>query len=213
MRLRADKKALELTTTRSDLNTQELMANGEYLGFRLRDFGFTGAEDFEISATIPNIPGLKQVGQFGLYAGARKDTSIRGGLISRVEGKSDDSPDIFRIFLVDNSKGVNNDIYEVGLFKTGDDLRITLRRRAGRYSLAVLNLRENSSSTLEVAQPPFLDAEKDLYAGLFGANTQSDLRKTLTIRDLTVTVWTTQVENPTIAASTPRPAIVSPPQP
>ena len=50
------------------------MSTGEYLGVRLADLGFTGTEDFEISATIPNIPGLKVVGQFGLYAGSRSDT-------------------------------------------------------------------------------------------------------------------------------------------
>ena len=72
LRLRPDRRALELTTTRSDINTQERMPTGEYLGFRLADLGFTGKEDFEISATIPNIPGLKVVGQFGLYAGSQE---------------------------------------------------------------------------------------------------------------------------------------------
>ena len=51
--------------------------------FGLAELGFTGREDFEISATIPDIPGLKEVGQFGLYAGSQSDTNIRGGLISR----------------------------------------------------------------------------------------------------------------------------------
>ena len=77
---------------------------------------------------------------------------------------------------------------------TGDDLRLTLRRLGGRYSLVVDNLTRNSSSTLEIAHPAFLDHENDLHVGLFGANTQSDLRKTLTIRELKVTVWTTQAD-------------------
>jgi hypothetical protein len=192
LRLRPDRRALELTTTRSDLNTQDRMPTGEYLGFRLADLGFTGKEDFEISATIPNIPGLKVVGQFGLYAGARSDTNIRGGLIRRPD------PDSYRLFLVNNSKGEDDDIYEVGLMTTGDDLRLTLRRMGGRYSLVVDNLTRNSSSTLEIAHSAFLDAEMDMYAGLFGANTQSDLRKTLTIREVNVTVWTRQPDNPTV---------------
>jgi hypothetical protein len=193
LRLRSDRNALELTTTRSDLNTQEHMLTGEYLGFRLADLGFTGKEDFEISATIPNIPGLKVVGQFGLYAGSRSDQNIRGGLISRLK------PDTYRLFLVNNSKGVDNDIYEVGLMTTGDDLRLTLRRIGGRYSLVADNLTRNSSSTLTIAHPAFLDGESDLYVGLFGANTQSDLCKTLTIREVKATVWTTLADNPTIA--------------
>ncbi len=67
---------------------------------------------------------------------------------------------------------------------TGDDLRLTLRRIGGRYSLVVDNLTRHSSSTLTIAHPAFLDGESDLYVGLFGANTQSDLCKTLTIREV-----------------------------
>ncbi len=193
LRLRPDERALELTTTRSDLNTQELLPTGEYLGVRLADLGFTGKEDFEISATMPDIPGLTLVGQFGLYAGPRSDTNIRGGLIRRPD------PDSYRLFLVKNFHGEDNDIYEVGLMTTGDDLTLTLRRIGGRYSLVVDNLTRKSSSTLEIGHPAFLDAEHDLYAGLFGANTQSDLRKTLTIRKVKVTVWTRQADSPTTA--------------
>ena len=36
---------------------------------------------------------------------------------------------------------------------SGDDLRLTLRRNGGRYSLVVNNLTRNSSSTLEIAHP------------------------------------------------------------
>jgi hypothetical protein len=190
--LRPDHSALELTTTRSDLNTGELLSTGEYLGFQLSELGFTGKEDFEISATFPNIPGLRVVGQFGLYVGSHCDTNIRGGLIRRPD------PDSYRLFLVNNSLGVDHDIYEVGLMTTGDDLRLALRRVRGRYSLELDNLTQKSSSTLEIVQPAYLDDKKDLYAGLFGANTQSDFRRTLTIRDVKVTVWTTRAENPTI---------------
>jgi hypothetical protein len=193
--LRADRRVLELTTTRSDINTQDCMDTGEYLGVRLRDLGFTRSEDFEIRATIPSIPGLKVVGQFGLYVGSRSDRNIRGGLISWPR------PDTYRLFLVNNCGGIDSDLYEVGLMTTGDDLRLTLRRAAGRYSLVVDNLTRRSSSTLAIAHPAFLDAEADLYVGLFGANTQSDLRKTLTVRELSVTVWTPKAAAPTMAGT------------
>src|SRR5262249_27215413 len=121
LRLRPDLRALELTTTRSDINTQERMPTGEYLGVRLRDLGFTGAEDFEIRAKIPNIPGLKVVGQFGLYAGTRSDRNIRGGLISWPE------PEMYRLFLVNDTDGMDSDYYEVGLMNSGDDSQLALR--------------------------------------------------------------------------------------
>ena len=191
--LRPDRRALELTTTRSDINTQDQMATGEYLGVRLSDLGFTGTEDFEIRVTISNIPGLQVVGQFGLYAGTRSDRNIRGGLISWPR------PDSYRLYLVNNFGGRDSDLYEVGLMTTGDDLRLILRRLGGQYSMVVNNLKRNSSSTLAIAHPSFLDTETDLYLGLFGANTQSDDRKTLTIREFSVTVWTAQSGSPKMA--------------
>ncbi|MFO0888939.1 MAG: hypothetical protein U0790_07295 [Isosphaeraceae bacterium] len=182
--------SLRLTTTRSDLNTQDRMPTGEYLGLRLRELGFTGSEDFEISTTIPRIPGLKQVGQFGLYVGASSVACIRGGLISWPE------PDRYGLFLVNNSGGVDSDLNEIGLMSTGDDLRLTLRRLAKRYSLVVENLTRGSSSTLTITHPAFLDGESDLFAGLFGANPQTDVSRTLTIKEVRCTIWTRQGNEP-----------------
>jgi hypothetical protein len=184
LRLDPGRGRLALTTTRSDINTQVGLPTGEYLGVRLTDFGFTGTEDFAVSAEIPQIPGLASVGQFGLYAGTRSDKVIRGGLISQPE------PDRYLQFLVNNDGGTDSDIYEVGFVTTGDDLKITLRRVGGKYSLVVENLTKQRSSTLAIAHPAFLDGAGDLHVGLFGANTQSDVRKTLTIQRFDVRVWT-----------------------
>jgi hypothetical protein len=198
LRLNTTRKALELTTTRSDINTQQGMEEGEYLGFRLSDLGFTGSEDFSVSATIPKIPGLESVGQFGLYAGARSDRNIRGGLIRQIE------PDRYLAFLVNNDGGRDSDLNEVGLVNTGDDLRLTLRRVSGAYSLEFENLTRHSSSTLAIAHPAFLDNERDLYVGLFGANTQSDVRKTLTIKEFGVSVSTVSTPEGTLPTRTPQ---------
>jgi hypothetical protein len=188
--LRLDEAAssLKLTTTRSDINTQDCMPTGEYLGFRLSELGFTGPEDFKISTMIPKIPALEVVGQFGLYVGKSSALNIRGGLISQPQ------PDRYGLFLVNNRGGVDSDLNEVGLMSTGDDLRLTLRRIGGRYSLFVENRTAGSSNTLTITHPAFLDTERDLYVGVFGANTQSNLSKTLTIKEVNVTVWTSQVQ-------------------
>src|SRR5262249_30734719 len=85
LRLDAEKSQLELTTTNSDLNTQYKLQDGEYLGVRLSDLGFSGKEDFAVTVTIANIPALEVVGQFGLYAGATSARNIRGGLIGHRE--------------------------------------------------------------------------------------------------------------------------------
>ena len=175
-------KVLLLTTTRSDLNTQDRIATGEYLGFRLSDLGFTGQEDFEISTTIPKIPGLDVVGQFGLYVGTDSASSIRGGMLSQ------DQPDRYHVFLVNNFQGIDKEPNEIGLMTTGDDLRLALRRTGGLYFLAVENLTRGSSNTLTITHPAFLDGRQDLYAGLFGANTQSDVSKTLSIKEVKITI-------------------------
>ena len=83
--LNVPEKRLELTTTNSDINVQINMPTGEYFGIPLADLGFTGREDFAISVTIPDIPALQRVGQFGLYAGDRSNRMIRGGLIRAIE--------------------------------------------------------------------------------------------------------------------------------
>ena len=179
-----NKKQLELTTTNSDLNTQYLLHHGEYLGVRLADLGFTGDEDFTVTATIPNIPTLENVGQFGLYVGSSSDTSIRGGVLSRREQGQ------YTQFLVNNQNGIDADPSKIGLVTTRTDLRLTLSRTGGKYALTVENLTAGSSSTLTIRHPDYLDHAQDLYVGLFGANTQSEVRKTLIIKEFAVTVRT-----------------------
>jgi hypothetical protein len=184
LQLDTSKAQLELTTTDSDLNNQNQLHHGEYLGVRLADLGFTGTEDFAATVMIPNIPALEFIGQFGLYAGARSDQNIRGGLISRRQTGE------YTQFLVNNHHGRDYDLGRVGLLTTGNDLRLTLKRTAGKYSLTVENLTTGSTSTLTIRHPEFLDAEHDLFVGLFGANTHSNVRKTLVVKELEVTVWT-----------------------
>jgi hypothetical protein len=184
LRLDPDHGQLALKTTNSDINQQVGMDRGEYLGVRLADLGFTGPEDFAVAVAIPKIPALPRVGQFGLYAGTKSDRNIRGGVISKKE------PGQYTQFLVNNNGGRDTDSHFVGLFSTGDDLRLTLGRKAGKYALTVTNETTGGSSTLSIRHPDFLDAERDLYVGLFGANTQSEVRKTLVIKEVKVTVWT-----------------------
>jgi hypothetical protein len=184
LRLNPAKAQLELTTTNSDINTQYWLESGEYLGVRLADFGFTGPEDFAVTVTIPNIPALESVGQFGLYAAVRSDKIIRGGLISRRE------PGEYTQFLVNNDGGSDADICRVGLHAPGTDHRLTLKRTGGKYALTVENLTTGSTSALTIRHPEFLDGARDLYVGLFGANTQSNVRKTLFVKEFQATVWT-----------------------
>jgi hypothetical protein len=180
---------LTLTTTRSDVRNQVRLEQGEYLGIRLSDLGFTGKEDFAVTAVIPNTPALEDYGQFGLYAGTKSDRNIRGGLIKW--GRKD--PGQNTQFLVNDKGGDDTDLYKVGLLSPGTTLRLTLRRTEGKYSLTVENLTDRTdrgASTLTIRHPEFLDGEPDLFVGLFGANPYSDIPKTVVIKEFSVTVWT-----------------------
>jgi hypothetical protein len=186
LRLDASTGSLALTTTRSDLNHRFKLAEGEYLGLRLADLGFTGVEDFEVSVVVPNIPGLAAVGQFGLYAGSRNDLCIRGGLISQRTANR------YSQFFVNNEAGLDQNAMYVGLVETGNDVRLTLRRRAGTYSLTVENLTSGASSTLSIRPLALLATERQMFVGFFGANPGSEERQTLSITELSATVWTKQ---------------------
>ena len=176
-----------MTTTESDLNEQYKLSQGEYPGVRLSDLGFTGTEDFSATLDIPHAPVLESADQFGLYAGVKSDKNIRGGFLrpgnNQGEGHSSQ-------FIVENNGGSDSNLYAVGLVSIGDNLRLTLQRVQGKYSLMVENRTTGQSSTLAVAHPEFLDGERDLYVGLFGATPWRDKPRTLFISAFQVTVWT-----------------------
>jgi ferric-dicitrate binding protein FerR (iron transport regulator) len=183
LKLNREVGRLELTTTDSDINNQILLNNGEYFGIRLADLGFTGTEDFEILARIPAIPDLQEVGQFGVYAGTRSDRVIRGGLIA---SRRED----YRQFMTNNNGGVDRDSNFVGLYNRGEDSKIILRRVDGKYTMSVESETSGFTTSLNIRHPSYLDQEKDLQVGLFGANTRSEVRRTLFIREVKITVWT-----------------------
>jgi hypothetical protein len=184
LRLDPDAGQLLLTTTNTDLNTSFRLWVGEYLGVRLADLGFTGNEDFAITVVVPDIPDLRAVGQFGLYAGLHRKMSIRGGMIGTQE------PSQYKQFLVLNRDGSDRQFDHIGVGFAGDDLRMTLRREGKKFSLTVENRTTGNSTSITAPQPGFLENRGDVYVGFFGANTQSKVQRTLKLSEFQVTVWT-----------------------
>jgi hypothetical protein len=179
--LNLDAHELNLTTTDSDLNRQYKLEQGEYLGIRLKDQGFSGQEDFEVSAKFLNIPSSKPIGQFGLYVGTYADQTVRGGVIGRKDGD-------YSQFLVNNIQGRDHNLHSVGIHSPGNDLRIVLKRQSGKYTLTIENESTGTSSSLTIPSQ-HLDNTPDLYVGVFGANTQSTIPQKLKVRDFQTIIW------------------------
>lgn len=180
-----ESKTLKLTTTQSDLNNQVQLETGEYLGFRLSDFGFTGTEDFEVTAVVPNIPNLEDFGQLGIYVGKRSSSVIRGGIIKwgmRQGGAN-------TIFMVNNNGKVDSDSNKVGLLTPGTDLKLVMSRIGGKYALRIENLTDGGTTSLTIKHPSYLDDAKDLQVGIFGANPFSSTNKTVHLKKFAITIW------------------------
>jgi hypothetical protein len=191
LRLNLDKGRLELTTTENDLNGRYKLFQGEYPGVRLADLGFTGKEDFAVTTVIANIPSLETVDQVGLYAGVRSDRNIRGGLLRPGEQKGEGPA---RQFFVHNNGGKDSHLSMVGLVSIGADLRLTLQRIGGKYSLRSENQTTGESCILINRHPDFLDGENDLLVGLFGATPWRDKPRTIFVKEFKATVWTFELK-------------------
>jgi len=185
IRLDQQNGRLEIQTTESDINNAHQLAQGEYLGVRLADLGFTGSEDFEVTITLLNLPTLGTFDQIGLYAGFDSGRNIRGGLIGHSE-----QPGQATQFLVNHEFVIDKHQQFVGVSPQQSDIVLTLRRSNNRYSLTSENRTTGASVAVTTTHPAFLDDVKDMHVGLFGANTRTQESRQMIIKDFKVTVWT-----------------------
>ncbi len=125
--LNTSQGVLQITSTNSDLNGQLNMASGEYLGTRLADLGFTGSQNFSVSATFLNVQYSQDYDQFGLYVGNASDQNFRAGFVfaSLAGGRS--------MFSTPNSGVDFNTVFGSNAPALGDDIVLTLSRTGGTY--------------------------------------------------------------------------------
>jgi hypothetical protein len=187
LKLNTELGRLELTATDNELHKQRKLEQGEYVGVRLADLGFTGTEDFSVTVVVPDANKLGGVGQLGLFAGPSSDKCIRGGLIPR--WGTQEGPH-YNQFLVHNDGGRDTQMHIVGPASFAEDRQLTLQRLGGKYTLMVENLNSGVSCTVANPHPTFLDSERDLYVGLFGCVPWRPGLGKLYIKEFKVTVWT-----------------------
>lgn len=174
---------LILTTTNSDINYAQNLGVGEYFGVRLSDLGFTGTEDFSVTAVFKNIPTPTWAyDQFGLYAGPSAYQTTRGGFLDWGIGAT-------FLVIANNNNDIDVDHSQMGLPASGP-IEATLRRTGGRWTYLF-----NGVSLETKAQPDFLNGLSDLYVGIEGADAAGNTM-TLYIDSFSATVNSSAVPEP-----------------
>lgn len=183
MELDAASGTLRLTSTRSDLNGQQTLAQGVYPGMRLSSFGFTGAQDFCVSARFTDVSYERFFDQFGLYVGGSSTSAIRAGYLFTGIGRT-----AFSVWTLGNfDQGL---LLEAGPDQ-GSSIDIVISRTAGIFSMQAGGF--DLSSMLGSAE---LNALSDLTVGVFAANAFNDVPQIGTLTEFRVGVDAVPVPEP-----------------
>jgi len=174
---------LTLQTTDANLHTGSDLDVGEFLGVSLASLGFTGMEDFTVSATFSGLQYSEQYDQIGLFVGADSTRVFRGGALSMGAPRG---------YTVNNNGGGDFDLVLQGdqAPQVGDTVTWTLSRISGVYSFQVTDLTNPGfSGSIGIAsQPVYLDGLSNLYVGIYGANPGNSTSKTETLTSFSATV-------------------------
>jgi arabinan endo-1,5-alpha-L-arabinosidase len=168
MTLNAALGTLSVFGSYSDLNGQLNLASGEYPGVNLGNLGFTGSQNFSVSAQFNSVTyNTNGFTQFGIYVGTDSANVVRTGYIN--------------YFASTNSFGIRNNggtDANDGTFSgplaplPGDNVIYTLSRTAGVWTATVQNLTNPSRSGALALNGSlsFLNASSTLHAGIFANN-------------------------------------------
>jgi arabinan endo-1,5-alpha-L-arabinosidase len=143
----------------------------------LSELGFTGTEDFAVTATFRPLVGLEFIDQIGVYVGASSDAVTRAGTI--VFG----APERYSVH---SENGVDYGGRFLGFgFNGSDGITVTITRESGAWHYYVDGVEWNPGSP-----PAFLDGRADLTAGLFAVTPLNGNRKIIEIDGFSVVVAT-----------------------
>lgn len=179
LRLEPTAGLLALSTTRADFNGAAGLDANSSPGVALADLGFTGSEDFAVTAVFRPLLGLEFIDQVGVYVGASSAALTRAGTI--VFG----APERYSVH---SENGVDHDGRFFGFgFDGSDGMTVTLTRESGTWRYYVDGVEWNP-----LAPPAFLDGRADLTAGVFGITPLNGNPKSIEIDSLSVVVATSE---------------------
>jgi arabinan endo-1,5-alpha-L-arabinosidase len=168
---------LRLYSTRADFFGQVGLATNTAPAVSLQELGFSGIEDFSVTAILRPLQGLQFIDQVGVFVGANSNLMTRAGTI--VWGEPERYSTHTR-----NNADFDQRFFGFGL-NVADGMSVTLTRTSGNWGYFIDGVEWNPPSS-----PSFLDGRADLYAGVFAINPINDTRKVVVIDHFSLVVAT-----------------------
>jgi beta-xylosidase len=168
---------LALSTTRADFNGAAGLDGNSSPGVALADLGFTGDEDFAVTAVFRPLVGLEFIDQVGVYVGASSDALTRAGTIVF------NAPERYSVHS-ENGADHGGRFFGFG-FDGSDGMTVTIAREAGAWRYSIDGVEWNP-----LAPPAFLDGRLDLTAGVFAVTPLNGRVKTVAIDSFSLVVAT-----------------------
>ncbi len=173
---------LALTTTQSDYNGGAGLAGNRSVGLALAELGFTGAQDFAVTAQFAPLPALGFVDQVGLYVGTGGTALTRAGAI--VFGAAPEG------YATHTRAGADKDGRFGGVLAPADGLTVTIQRAGGAWRYGVDGVDWAPQAGGVTSEPTFLNNVAGLYAGVFAITPLNTSAKTVNVESLTAVMDT-----------------------
>ncbi len=179
--LSASGGSLALTTTQADYNGSAGLGINRSVGLALSSLGFTGAQDFAVTAVFRPLPTLGFVDQIGLFVGADGATLTRAGAI--LFGSS---PERYAVHTQGSSDFAGH--FGGTSLVAGDGMTVTIQREGGVWRYLVDGVEWNPLVGGVKNDPAFLGSFTDLTAGVFAITPFNTQAKTVQLESFTALV-------------------------
>jgi len=184
---------LRMTTTRSWFGADARVSALDAPGVDLRALGFTGSEDFSVTATFTGIEDDRVwdfPDQVGIFVGAATTQAVRAGFWNVDTYAAPGVTRSNRPFAV-RTNGAKDELARLGAYDLGDTMTVEISRSAGTWHVRVNgvdrmpNTEQNGSGY--PLPPLFLDGQSDLVTGVFAVDGNGK-HKTVKVKRFSVRV-------------------------
>jgi hypothetical protein len=161
-----------------------------YLGSQLSSLGFTGSQDFCVSARFRDLRYSSNFDQIGIFVGSSSTTAVRAGALYTAFAPAG-FPGDRTSFAVGTVGGFDNGIMFAPGADEGSDLDVLIARTAGVFTMEVNGV--DISTAFGTSE---LNGLSDLTAGFFFANAFNPTSKDGTLDEFFIGVDAAAVPEP-----------------